>query len=86
MIKYIHTVYDNKARIYSTPFFAARPEVALRDFKRAVNDPTSDIFSSAGDFDLLALGTYDDETAIITLHPAPEFIQNAAFLKQFTGE
>lgn len=76
MTKYMFVVFDNKSRLYSSPFFSVRKETAVRDFLRAAQSPESEIYHSPSDYDVFLIGQYDDETAGITL-THPEFIANA---------
>lgn len=85
MIKYVYSVYDQKAGLFSTPFYQVRREAAQRDFGRATNDPGNVIYDNPSDFDLFELGTWEDESGIFELYPRPEFIQNASFLRKFDG-
>ncbi|AXH75313.1 MAG: nonstructural protein [Microviridae sp.] len=71
MIKFLYTVYDSKARTYSNPFTAVNQQVAIRDFTQAANDINSQIHQFPGDFKLLEIGEFDDESCVMNLHPEP---------------
>lgn len=87
MNKIMFVVYDNKAELYSSPFFSVRKESAVRDFLRAAQSPESEIHHTPADYDLYAIGTYEDETALITPWTQKEFITNAYVLaKQAEGD
>lgn len=85
MNKFIFGIYDNKALLYSNPFYSVREEVALRDFATAINDPKSDLYNNPGDYDLFKFGTYEDEHGLFVTD-RPVFIQNGAFLRKFDSE
>jgi len=82
MLKYVYSIYDSKARTYSNPFITVHPDVAVRDFTRAVNDPQLDLFKFSGDFTLVQLGTFDDEIAVINTHENPLIIGIGATYKE----
>lgn len=61
----IYSVYDNKTGIYARPFFARSDAEAERAFQyNGSTDPF--MRSNAVDYDLVYLGEFDDQTAIIT--------------------
>lgn len=62
----IFSVYDNKARAFSTPFFTVNRDVGIRHFERAVNDPSVDFHHHPSDFNLFELGEFETETGVIT--------------------
>lgn len=84
-----YTVYDNKALVYGTPFFAATDGSAVRSFTDLANDHNTTVGRHPGDFSLFMVGTYDDAvgglvpvsplrhvidaTAVVSLQPAPLF-------------
>jgi len=82
MIKLVFSVFDSKARVYSSPFMSARSEIAVRDFTRAVNDPALDICKFPNDFSLVELGTFDDETGIIRPYDVPTSYGSASLFKE----
>ena len=60
----IYSVYDNKTGIYARPFFARSDAEAQRAFQYNGNtDPF--MKSNSVDYDLVYLGEFDDQTAII---------------------
>jgi len=82
MITVICAALDKKARAYATPFFQAHVDVAIRAFKGAVNDPTHPIAKHPEDYSLWLIGTFDDNTGLITPHAAPIHVAEAMALKQ----
>lgn len=59
------SVYDSKARVFSTPFFALTKEVALRIFMEGANDPQLQLCKHAEDFTLFHIGVFDDEQGML---------------------
>lgn len=61
----IYSVYDNKSGIYARPFFARSDAEAARAFQyNGMTDPF--MKSNAVDYDLVYLGDFDDQTAVIS--------------------
>lgn len=58
----LYTIYDVKAETYLFPLKLQNHAVALRELKRAVNDPQTQFFNHPEDFTLFFLGTFDDNT------------------------
>ena len=60
----IYSVFDNKVGVYARPFFARSDAEAMRAFK--YNSVVDEFMkSNAVDYDLVALGSFDDHTAAI---------------------
>lgn len=81
MTKFMFVIFDNKSRLYSSPFFSVRKESAMRDFLRAAESPESEIYHTPDDYDMFCIGTYEDETCTMEVWPNREFIANAYVLK-----
>nr|QJB19386.1 MAG: nonstructural protein [Microvirus sp.] len=62
MIKFVCSVYDRAAQVYSAPFYVPHRNVAIRDFTDEVNRAASDnvLHKHPDDYDLYALCTFDD--------------------------
>lgn len=56
-------VHDAKAEAYLRPFFAETKGLALRSFRDAANDPTSEMCKHAEDYTLFCIGVFDMLTA-----------------------
>lgn len=81
MIQYIFTIHDKKAEAYLPPFFLPQTGMATRTFADCCNDEKHAFSKHPQDYTLMALGTYDDNTAIMITTP-PESIGNGLdFLK-----
>lgn len=62
----IFSSYDEKLQGYNLPFFMPKKAQAIRHFADGINDPSTQISKHPGDYSLISLGTFDDETGIIT--------------------
>jgi hypothetical protein len=76
MLKVVVAVKDRAADCFGQPFFVGTDNIAIRSFMDEVNrkDDANQLFNHADDFDLFGLGTYDDNTGIITMYDAPKLI------------
>lgn len=63
-VKVVCAVRDLKADTFSSPFCEASEGTAVRAFQEAVNDPQTMLSKYPADFELVRLGTFDDETAV----------------------
>ena len=64
---HIYTIWDNKGKFYSTPFFSRNDDVATRDFSNVVMNEANPMSRSKGDYSLYRLGAFhpdDVETAL----------------------
>lgn len=81
MIKLLCCVLDKTLGAHAHPFTSHNEGCAIRDFGHAVKDPTSQLNKSPSDFSLLLIGSFDDETGVVTpvqqkiLAQAVQFIQ-----------
>lgn len=66
MNKIICCVLDKTIGVHAHPFTSHNEGSAIRDFGHAVKDPASVLSKSPEDFTLIYLGTFDDETGVIT--------------------
>lgn len=62
----IFTVHDSKADYYLPPFFSRSHGEAMRSFETAINKPDHDFYKHFTDFTLFEIGSYDDQTGVIT--------------------
>ena len=83
MIK-IYSILDKVPGIYSNPFYLKSNAVALREIKYLINeDKNQNIFNTnIKDKALYCLGSFNEETGIITSNDKPEFIINLIDLKE----
>lgn len=66
MIQQVCSVFDAKSGIYSKPMFFVTKGVAVRSFTDEVNRKESDLGAHPEDFQLLSLGTFDDQSGSFT--------------------
>jgi len=69
MVKFIYSLYDDKAKCYANIFTSANDFTALRSLAAAAQDTSSEIFRFPTDFTLYQLGTWDDSNGTITSNP-----------------
>jgi hypothetical protein len=83
MIQIIVSVKDRAAGAFGRPFFVPSVGLAIRSFSDEVNRSADDnqMNRHPDDFDLYELGTYDDETGIITCHVSPVELAQAKQVK-----
>jgi len=62
MLLKIFSVYDVKAHLHGPPFFVSTTAEALRAFKDLSNDSNTTVGRHSGDFELVQLGEFDNET------------------------
>ena len=76
MLMIICSIKDRAADCYGRPFFTPTDNVAIRSFMDEVNTDREDnqLNRHSDDFDLYALGTFDDNTAIIQMNDVPKLL------------
>nr|UXQ87965.1 MAG: nonstructural protein [Microvirus sp.] len=78
----IFTIYDSKAKAHLPPFFLPEQGMAIRVFTDCVNDPTHNFHNHPGDYTLLQIGLWDDNSAVITTNSTPSPLGNGlSFIK-----
>jgi len=82
MVKFLFSVYDSKAQAYANPFTSVTQQVAIRDFTQAARDENSQLCKFPGDFTLVELGEFDDETAVMQMHANPIVLGLASNFKE----
>lgn len=80
MRTFIYTVYDNKALVYGTPFFAVTDGSAVRSFSDLVNDANTTVGRHPNDFSLFVVGEYDDQKGLLTPFSPLRHLVDAASL------
>lgn len=73
----LYAVHDSKAHAYMSPILSHNNEMAIRSFSNSVNDPNSEFHKNPLDYSLFHIGTYDDETSLITSKAPPEMLTTA---------
>jgi len=80
-MKLVCSVYDTKAKLWSTPFFSHSAVVAIRDFQAAARGQGG-IAQFPEDYELWSTGTWNEENGAIT----PETFTYLARGSDFTKE
>lgn len=81
MIIKMFTIYDEKAHAYLPPFFLPQSDVAMRTFADCVNSDSHQFGAHPHDYTLFELGTWDDESAVVTLHGRSKTLGNGVEFK-----
>lgn len=72
------SIFDDKAKAFTVPFFVPNKNLALRSFGDAVLDKSTGIFKHASDYKLYMVGEFDDNVGLFdNVLTTPEFIANA---------
>ena len=71
MIINVYAIHDSKAHSYLQPFFMHNDDLAIRSFTDASMNTESQFNQHPLDYTLFHIGTYDDETSIITAVAPP---------------
>jgi len=77
MLLKIFSVYDSKVEAYIQPFYMNSTGAAMRAFEDTVNDPESALNKHPEDYTLFELGTFDDQTAQISLYESKKSLTTA---------
>ena len=73
MIKKMCSVYDTVAKVYAPPFYVNTVGEAVRSLANAVNDKNmGDLCKHPKDFILFEIGSWDDNTGLLTAVVPPE--------------
>lgn len=70
----IYSIHDRKAEIYNRPFYESNEVIAVRNVEMCFSDENNPMFAYPEDFELVRLGTYDDETGKFDILPIPELV------------
>lgn len=62
----IFSILDVKAHLFGPPFYSRHTGEALRNFTELVNDDRSTVSKYPADFQLVQLGTFNDEDGSFT--------------------
>lgn len=65
MIKFLFSVYDSAAGMYLAPFDAPSLEFAIREFRRAANDPGHQFNRFPEDYTLFYIGDFDGSSGTL---------------------
>jgi hypothetical protein len=68
MKQQLYVIYDTAADVHTMPYVFKNDKVAIRQFSGIVNGEQEHLYKSHPDqFELLCIGTYDDEDASLTI-------------------
>lgn len=73
----MYTIKDEKSCIYNTPFYADNVTDAVRTFTVTAENPKSAINKWPQEFSLYFVGTYNQQTGIVSQPKLPEHICSA---------
>lgn len=82
MIFTLYSVHDTLAKIHYMPFQTSAVEIAIRTFADLVNDEKMAVYKNPEDFNLVMIGTFDDESGTIDPLSPPQFIISAVKLHE----
>lgn len=62
----VYSIYDTKANAYAQPFYSQTDGSAIRAFSDHANEKGTPANKHPDDYILFRIGTYDDETGVIS--------------------
>lgn len=71
MLLKVFSVYDSKLGAHFNPFYVAHLALAKRAFTATANDPNTTIHAHPGDFTLMEIAEWNDETGEFASYPKP---------------
>lgn len=74
-----YTIYDRKAQLYLSPFFAVSDGAAIRSFSDLANDLSTTIGRHPMDYVLFRNGTFDDVNGMLSADN-PQHVADANIL------
>lgn len=74
----VFSIFDEKAKVFSNPFYMGHNGQALRAFSDLVQDKQSSIAKHPGDYKLYLLGTFNDVSGKFTSLNETEFLAHAS--------
>lgn len=84
MVLQVVAIRDSKVG-FLTPAFEQNEETAIRNFSHAVVNSDSILLSYCKDFALYRIGTYDNDSGLITPEPIPVHLYEAADAVRYFG-
>ena len=76
----VFSIFDQKAVAYLPPFVLPERGMALRTFGDALNEPKHAFGAHPEDYVLFEIGMFDDRSAILEPHTAPELVSTGLSL------
>jgi len=74
MTTIIFTIFDIKADAYMEPWFLPTPQLAIRAFGDACNDPEHSFGKHLEDYYLVKIGSFDRNSGIIESQEKPQTV------------
>ena len=81
MIQKVFSVFDQKAQVYSKPFFCPNEGVATRSLIDVMRSEEHEFSKYAEDFVLFELGQFDDDSGMLEPLQEPQVITRLMALK-----
>lgn len=78
----VYSIRDSKGAVFNMPFYKRTHGEAERDFTSLVNDDKSTVSNYPEDYDLYHLGTFDDQTGLVTSLDTPQHVIKAVQVKR----
>lgn len=63
-MKNLYSIYDSAAKVYGTPWVAENDNTAKRAYERIAADSATDLHFRPSDFDLYAVGYFDEDSGL----------------------
>lgn len=82
-----YSIYDRKALVYHTPYYAITDAVAVRTLSDAVTDPNGMFGRHPNDYVLFYVGEFDDSNGqFVPVQPLAHVIDAQALVKALQSE
>lgn len=79
---FIYSVYDKKACVHTSPFFAVNNETAVRSFYRLANDNRTDVNMFPDDYALYRIGEFNsDHGSVAGFVPVEHLVDANSLIK-----
>lgn len=80
-MKFIYSVQDSVAEVWTDPACYASDEISKRDLKNVVNTPGTIYYNNPADFALYRIGRFDEQEGIV-YEDTPELVISCYALKE----
>lgn len=75
MMLYVYSIFDTAADAYIRPVFYPNEEVMIRSLRQLLMQPDDVVATFPEQFQVYSLGTFDDATGVLDVHP-PKWLLN----------
>ena len=69
MRQQIYSIFDNKVKTFSNPFYTTHDQLAIRQATAVVNDNSTTLSQYPDDFELWNMGIWDDSGKFSDINP-----------------